>query len=382
MKRRTNQIMNNDFPKKLINTISLGDSIELLKQLPDSSVDMLFADPPYNMQIEGTLMRSNGTEFKGVEGADWDEFESINSYKYFTRQWLTEAKSVLKKDRSSLWVIGSFQNIYLVGDVLQELGFWIINDIVWSKTNPTPNFLGTKFTNKQETLLWATPDKNTKYTFNYKTMKALNNGKQMTSVWELPVSSGKERIKDKDGNKLHPTQKPDKLMYNVIISSTKKDDIVVDPFMGSGTTGAIAKRLGRNFYGIELDKKYHDYSIERIENEVPLDDNDPYTNALFDITPPRVKFKDLVESGYVSKEEKIYFRKTDVYALISDTKELKYDGEDYGMSRLGGILSGKNTNANGWVIWHVKRDGEYISLSDLRTKYREERLGFKSYEAE
>lgn len=166
--------MKKTFPKELLNTITLGDSVNELKKLPDNSVDMLFADPPYNMQVEGKLLRSNGQEFSGVEGSEWDEFESLNSYKEFTRLWLVEAKRVLKKERSSLWVIGSFQNIYMVGNILQELGFWIINDIVWSKTNPTPNFLGTKFTNRQETLIWATPSKKTKYTFNYKTMKELN----------------------------------------------------------------------------------------------------------------------------------------------------------------------------------------------------------------
>ena len=285
----------------MLNSITLGESIELLKKIPDSSVDLIFADPPYNMQIEGTLKRTNGTNFKGVEGVEWDEFESIEHYKQFTREWLIEAKRVLKVDRSSLWVIGSFQNIYIVGDVLQELGFWLVNDIIWSKTNPTPNFLGTKFTNKQETLIWATPSSKTKYTFNYKTMKELNGGKQMTSVWEIPVASGNERLKDDEGNKLHPTQKPEKLLYNVIISSSKKGDLILDPFMGSGTTAAMAKRLGRNFYGIEKNEKYRMYALQRVENEKVT--RDDFINAKFDIKPPRVKFLDLVKYKYIDKEE-------------------------------------------------------------------------------
>lgn len=258
---------NNPFPNDLINTISLGDTIHVLKELPDSSVDVIFADPPYNMQLDGKLQRADGGIFKGVDTAEWDKFDSLEAYKEFTKSWLLEAKRVLKKDKSSLWVIGSYQNIYIVGCVLQELGFWIINDIVWSKTNPTPNFLGTKFTNRQETMLWATPTQKTKYHFNYKTMKVLNGGKQMTSVWDIPISSGNERIKTEDGEKLHPTQKPEKLLYNIILSSSKEGDLVLDPFMGSGTTGAIAKRLGRNFFGIERDETYREYALKRIEKE-------------------------------------------------------------------------------------------------------------------
>ncbi|MDR3191416.1 MAG: site-specific DNA-methyltransferase [Lactobacillaceae bacterium] len=367
--------INNKFPQELLNTITLGDTIESLKKLPDSSVDMLFADPPYNMQVEGTLKRTNGSNFKGVEGNDWDEFESLTSYKEFTRTWLKEAQRVLKKDKSSLWVIGSFQNIYVVGDVLQELGFWIINDIVWSKTNPTPNFLGTKFTNRQETLLWATPTKNTKYQFNYKTMKELNGGKQMTSVWDIPVSSGNERVKDDGGEKLHPTQKPDKLLYNVIISSTKINDLIVDPFMGSGTTGAIAKRVGRNFYGIERDEKYHKYAMIRVNKEIPQ--LDEFTQAKFDIKPPKVKFHDLVDSNYINQQEKLYFRTSDITATISNVKELYFDGDDYGISKLGGILSGSSVNANGWDVWFVIRDNKKVPISQIRDAYRINVLGFE-----
>jgi len=260
------KMRNNEFPNNLINTITLGEALKTLSTLPDSSVDMIFADPPYNMQVEGTLKRTNGTDFNGVEGSEWDEFQSIQHYKEFTYGWLTEAQRVLKKDKSSLWVIGSFQNIYIVGDVLQELGYWLINDIVWSKTNPTPNFLGTKFTNKQETLLWATPTVNTKYHFNYKTMKELNGGKQMTSVWDISVSSGNERIKDDNGEKLHPTQKPEKLLYNVIVSATAKGDLIMDPFMGSGTTAIASLMNKRSYIGIEISPEYVNLAENRIND--------------------------------------------------------------------------------------------------------------------
>lgn len=362
------------FPPEKINTIEIGDTIETLKKIPDNSVDLIFADPPYNMQVEGTLKRTDGTKFKGVEGSEWDEFDSIQEYKKFTREWLSEAQRVLKKDRSSLWVIGSFQNIYIVGDVLQELGFWIINDIIWSKSNPTPNFLGTKFTNKQETLIWATPTKDTKYKFNYQTMKAINGGKQMTSVWEIPVSTGNERIKDSNGEKLHPTQKPEKLLYNVIISSTEKEDLIVDPFMGSGTTGAMAKRLGRNFYGIDNDEKYVKYAMQRISEEV--EENDMFIEAAFDIKPPRVKFKDLVDKKYIMVDEKIYFKNTDIFAHVSLKHELEYEGKDYGISKLGGKLSGLAGNANGWDVWFVKRNEKRVSLSTIRDQYRKEELDY------
>lgn len=367
---------NNPFPDHLINTISLGDTVQVLKELPDSSVDVIFADPPYNMQLEGKLQRADGGIFKGVDTAEWDKFDSLETYKEFTKSWLMEAKRVLKKDKSSLWVCGSYQNIYIVGCVLQELSFWIINDIVWSKTNPTPNFLGTKFTNKQETMLWATPTQKTKYRFNYKTMKKLNGGKQMTSVWDIPISSGSERIKTKDGEKLHPTQKPEKLLYNVILSSSQNGDLILDPFMGSGTTGAMAKRLGRNFFGIERNEVYREHALKRIEKEVCVPDD--FTNAVFDQKPPKVRFHDLVERGYIDKNEHLYFKQTDLKVEISNQKEICYQNEHYGISKLASLLS--NKSANGWDVWFVKRKSQYISLSELRKSFWEKEFNFKIYE--
>lgn len=261
---------------------------------------------------------------------------------------------------------------------MQDLGFWIINDIVWSKTNPTPNFKGTKFTNKQETLLWATPSSKTKYQFNYKTMKALNNGKQMTSVWDISVAAGAERLKDREGNKLHPTQKPEELLIRALLSSTNVGDVVLDPFMGSGTTGAIAKRLGRNFIGIERDPKYREYALERIEKETVVENE--YTHALFDIKPPKVTFRELVNAGYLSAHEELFFKGTDITARLGKEKDLAYQGEEYNISRLGGKLSKVDGNANGWEVWLVVRDGKKIPLADIRRRYREEKLGFVEFD--
>ncbi len=365
----------NEFPKELVNTITLGDTIETLKSLPDDSVDLIFADPPYNMQTSGVLKRVDGSTFSGVD-SDWDKFDSLESYSQFTREWLLEAQRVLKKDKSSLWVCGSYQNIYIVGSILQELGFWIINDVVWSKKNPTPNLKGSKFTNKQETLLWATPTKKTKYTFNYKTMKKYNNDKQMTSVWEIPIASGNERLKDENGKKVHPTQKPEELLYRVILSSTKKGDLVVDPFMGTGTTGAMCKRLGRNFFGIERDKTYRSYALDRIDKEVVL--NDDFINARFDIKPPKVKFKELVDKNYISADEPIYFRgDEDIVAYVSSEKELFYNNEHWGISKLAGVLDNKTENSNGWDAWYVKRNNSFVVIDELRKKYRYEILNFE-----
>ncbi|HHW9453288.1 site-specific DNA-methyltransferase [Staphylococcus epidermidis] len=351
-----------------INSILQGDCIEKLKLIESNSIDLIFADPPYNMQIQGELTRVNGSSFNGVSNESWDKFDSIKAYKDFCRKWLIECQRILKSKNSSIWIIGSYQNIHIIGDLLQELGFWLINDIIWKKSNPTPNFRGTKFTNAQETLLWATPSKKTKYTFNYKTMKNINNGKQMTSIWKIPVASGSERLKDVEGNKLHQTQKPEKLLYNIIISSTKKGDTILDPFLGTGTTATISKKLGRNYIGIEQDKKYIHYAEQRIKNQVVIDDD--YVNAVFDKKLIRVPFKKLVEEGFIDKNEYIYFNNTEEYAVISDDKELLYNGKHYSIHSLAGILKGLE-RANGWNYWYVKRNNKYISIDHYRNLYRE-----------
>ena len=248
-----------------------GDCIERMNALPEGCADLVFADPPYNMQLRGELRRPNQSKVDAVDD-HWDQFESFQEYDRFTHEWLSAARHVLK-DTGTLWVIGSYHNIFRVGATLQDLGFWILNDVVWRKTNPMPNFKGRRFTNAHETLIWATKNPKQQYTFNYEAMKALNDELQMRSDWTLPICSGHERIKGADGQKAHSTQKPESLLHRVIVSSTRPGDVILDPFFGSGTTGAVAKRLGRHFIGIEREKTYADVARARIADIVPADDD-------------------------------------------------------------------------------------------------------------
>ena len=245
------------------NKILLGDSIKIMKTMPSKSVDLIFADPPYNLQLKDTLYRPDQTTVEAVT-QDWDKFNTYKEYDNFTEQWLKESKRILKKG-GALWVIGSYHNILRVGTSIQNHGFWILNDIIWHKTNPMPNFRGTRFTNAHETLLWCTTSREAKYTFNYQNLKELNDGKQMRSDWHLPICSGKERLRENNNQRSHPTQKPEALMYRIILSSTNKGDIILDPFLGSGTTAVVAKKLQRNFIGIEQDSGYYNIAQSRIE---------------------------------------------------------------------------------------------------------------------
>ena len=248
-----------------LNTIIQGDCIDVLKKFPDNSVDLIFADPPYNMQLENTLYRPNNTKVAGVDDA-WDKFESFADYDNFCIAWLRECRRILK-NTGTIWVIGSYHNIFRVGAIMLDLGFWILNDVTWHKTNPMPNFMGTRFTNATETLLWCSKEKGQKkYTFNHKLMKKYNGGKQMTSVWQIRLCVGQERLKGENGKKAHSTQKPEELLKRVILSSTKQGDIVLDPFFGTGTTGAAAKKLKRNFIGIEKESEYIKLAKKRIDS--------------------------------------------------------------------------------------------------------------------
>jgi len=278
---------------KFINTIIEGDTIKNLKRLPDESIDFIFADPPYYMQTEGELLRVDGTKFKGVEDK-WDKFKDFKDYDDFTKKWLKECKRVLKKD-ATIAVIGSFQNIYRVGNIMQDLGYWILNDIIWKKTNPVPNFSGKRFCNSHETILWCSKNKKSKITFNYKTMKYLNNGKQEKSIWEISLCTGNERLKDKNGNKLHSSQKPEKLLYKLLISATKPKDIILDPFFGTGTTGAVAKEIGRNYIGIEKEKVYVEAAEKRIASKNYQ--RSLVTELTLEEKPPKVPVKKLLEAA-------------------------------------------------------------------------------------
>ena len=350
-----------------MNKLFLGDAFEILPKLKNESVDLVFIDPPYFMQTEGKLIRSEGTLFDGIN-EKWDKFNSFKEYDEFTINYLKEIKRIMKQT-ASLWIIGSFQNIYRIGKILQDMDFWIINDIVWKKTNPTPNFKGTRFTNSHETLLWVVKDKNAKYTFNYKTMKYLNGGKQMGSVWEIPICAGSERIKI-DGKKAHPTQKPEKLLENIILATSKQKDVVLDPFMGVGTTPAVAKKLGRNYIGIEKEEKYFNLAKKRVENEKVLDT--PLYRNILDIKPPKVKITDMIRKGYF-RENELFYDKNENFKFKLD-KDGKLEGNS--IHKLSAKLQNK-INFNGWEYWYVKRDDKLISINEIRKEYWKKELGYE-----
>ena len=316
-----------------VNIIINGECISKLKELPDNSVDLIFADPPYWMRTEGILHRFEGTEFNGCDD-DWDnQFETQDDYESFTMNWLRECKRVLS-DNGSIWVIGGMQCIYTIGGIMQKLGFWFINDVIWHKKNPTPNFKGTRLNNSHETLIWATKSKNSRFTFNYKTAKELNldnvkldefkSGirKQLGSVWRIGVCQGEERLKDDNGNKLHNTQKPEELLYRIINISSKIGDIVLDPFAGTMTTGAVAKKTGRNYIMIEREKEYCLYVKKRLDSiSTSIGDIE---KSKFDIKPPKVKVEDMIKEGYFIEGERFYLkdRNNDITILQKDAKLL------------------------------------------------------------
>jgi len=357
------------------NTILQGDTIENLKKIPSNSVELIFADPPYFMQTDGELLRTEGTVFSGVDD-HWDKFSNYKEYDTFCEQWLIECRRILKKE-GTIWVIGAFQNIYRLGYIMQNLGFWILNDVIWNKSNPVPNFKGTRFTNASETMLWCTKGKNAKYTFNYKTMKHLNGGTQMKSIWNIPLCTGNERLKDKEGKKTHATQKPEQLLLNVIISSSKIGDTVLDPFFGTGTTGAIAKLTGRNFIGIEREEKYIKAAKTRIKRVQPELDNPLFLNKL-DIKPPRVSVSELIEKNYLTLNEKLVSSDGKNAKTLTKKGYLKDETTELSIHKMAAKILNK-TNHNGWDYWYVKRKSALISINDLRNAYRENELDFIAF---
>ncbi len=354
-------------PKEILkDTILQGDCLEILKSIPDKSVDLIFADPPYNMQTEGELLRTDGSSFSGVDDK-WDKFNSLHDYDEFSKKWLSECRRILKDD-GAIWVIGSFQNIYRIGYIMQDLGYWILNDVIWSKPNAVPNFGGTRFQNSHETLLWCSKSKNSKYHFNYKTMKHLNGDKQMKSVWDISICIGNERLKDADGKKIHSTQKPEQLLYNVILSSTQKDDLILDPFFGTGTTGSVAKRLCRHFIGIERESKYIESATKRIKS-VQLEFSDLIDNV-FDVKPPRISIKQLVELGYLSVGEKLYSKDKQHFAEICSNGNVKSGDFESSIHKVSAQFLGRNNN--GWDYFWCDYNGEFVSIDSLRYKANEE----------
>ena len=293
---------------KLIN----GDSLKELKKIPDETFDLIFADPPYNLQLQNSLIRPDRSKVNAVNDK-WDQFESFKSYDKFTFEWLEQCKRVLKKN-GSIWVIGSYHNIFRVGKIIQDLGFWILNDVIWNKNNPMPNFRGTRFTNAHETLIWASKDKKSKYTFNYQSMKSFNDDLQMRSTWNFPICNGKERLKD-NGTKVHSTQKPEALLHRILLASSNKNDFILDPFSGSGTTAVVSKKLGRSYFGIEKEKKYFEAANKRIKNTNII--KDEYLDTVQNNkSKPRIPFGSLIELGVIKPGTEIYDQKKKVFAKV------------------------------------------------------------------
>ncbi|EAI5530181.1 site-specific DNA-methyltransferase [Campylobacter lari] len=342
-----------------------GDCLEILKTIPDKSIDMIFADPPYFMQTQGELLRTNGEVFSGVND-DWDKFESLKTYDEFCEIWLSECRRILKDD-ASIWVIGSFQNIFRLGYIMQNLGFWILNDIIWSKPNPVPNFKGTRFCNSHETLIWCSKSKNSKYTFNYKTMKFLNDNKQEKSVWNIGICIGNERLKGIDGKKIHSTQKPELLLEKIILSSTKKGDLVLDPFFGTGTTGAMAKKLGRHYIGIEQEKIYTKIAESRIRQINTIDNE--ITRSELEAKPPRVSLEELVNTGFLNKNEKFYDKNKKYICYLVNDNKVSDESEILSIHKMAAKYLNKD-NHNGWNYFYIFKDKEFISIDSLRYEYQ------------
>ncbi len=347
-----------------LNKVVLGECVAELKKLPDASIDLVFADPPYNLQLDKDLMRPNNTRVDGVDN-DWDKFDSFAAYDRFCHAWLNEVRRVLKPD-GALWVIGSYHNIFRLGASLQDLGFWILNDVVWRKTNPMPNFRGRRFTNAHETLIWASRDQASRYTFNYESMKALNDDLQMRSDWLFPICSGPERLKDDGGRKAHPTQKPEALLQRLILATTNKGDVVLDPFFGTGTTGAVAKKLGRAFIGIERDPDYAAAAEERIGKVKPLDDQALETQPS-KRSQPRVPFGTIIELGFLKPGSPLFDPHRRIRAEVKADGTLKYQRSQGSIHRMGAEVQGKQA-CNGWTFWHYERNGKLLPIDALRDK--------------
>jgi len=348
-----------------LDRILMGDCIATMRALPAKSVDLIFADPPYNLQLGGDLSRPDGSHVDAVTD-DWDKFDSLAIYDRFTREWLGEAKRILK-DNGSIWVIGSYHNIFKVGSAIQDLGYWILNDIVWRKANPMPNFKGTRFTNAHETLIWASTGEGAKYTFNYRSMKTLNDELQMRSDWEFPICGGPERLK-KNGVKVHPTQKPEALLYRILLACSKPGDVVLDPFFGTGTTGAVAKRLGRHWIGIEREPVYIEAAEERIAAALPLDES-ALTTMQSPKAAPRVAFGALIENGMLSPGTMLTDTKRRWKATVGADGSLKSDcGQAGSIHKLGATL--QNAPAcNGWTFWHYEAVDGLKPIDALRQNY-------------
>jgi modification methylase len=353
-------------PGSGVDQIILGDCIEELRALPKGCADLVFADPPYNLQLEGELMRPNKTRVDGVDN-DWDKFSNFAAYDSFTRDWLAACRDLLKPD-GALWVIGSYHNIFRVGTQLQDLGYWILNDIIWRKTNPMPNFRGKRFTNAHETLIWAARSEKSRCTFNYEAMKALNEDLQMRSDWLFPICSGPERLKDTKGKKAHPTQKPESLLRRILLASTNPGDVVVDPFFGTGTTGAAATRLGRHWIGIEREKSYVKVAKKRIDAIEPLD-KQTLCVSVSKRAAPRVPFGTLIELGIIKPGATLYDPRAKHEAQVRADGSIACAGAQGSIHKIGAHVQGAQA-CNGWTFWHYETGGKLKPIDALRNQAR------------
>ena len=348
------------FSNKIIN----GDCLKELKNIPDKTFDLVFADPPYNMQIGEKLTRPDSSRVNGVHDK-WDQFASFKHYDNFCKLWLIECRRILK-DNGSIWVIGSYHNIFRLGYHLQNLGYWLLNDVIWRKNNPMPNFRGTRFTNAHETLIWASKSKKSKYTFNYQSLKCLNDDLQMRSDWRLPICNGKERLK-KNGKKIHSTQKPEALLHRILLATTNKGDAVFDPFLGTGTTAVACKKLGRSYCGIEQDKRYFLAAKDRINKAAKI--KDEYLDTIQNNkSKPRIPFGSLVELGVIKPGTSLYDPNKKINAKIMADGSIKYKDSEGSIHKIAAKIMGKES-CNGWTYWYYNLNGSNVLIDNLRQKF-------------
>ena len=351
------------------NYIKKGNSIDLLQELPEKSVDVIFADPPYNLQLKNNLFRPDQSFVEGVHD-QWDKFSSFEEYDVFTKKWLKACRRVLK-EHGTIWVIGSYHNIYRVGAIMQDMHYWFLNDVVWVKSNPMPNFKGRRFTNAHETLLWCAKSENSRYRFNYEAMKALNDDLQMRSDWHLSLCTGKERLKDNLGKKIHPTQKPESLLYRVLLASTKPEDIVLDPFSGTGTTCVMAKKMGRNYIGFEQSDFYVQHAQKRLEATKVPQHSLEIEVSLPKRKEPRVPFGHLVEQGYIAAGAKLTSLCSRYTAHVRADGSIKTKRFDGSIHRVGAMLQGASS-CNGWTFWQINVHGRAMAIDEIRKQFRQE----------
>ena len=348
------------------NQILQGECVEMMRTLPDACIDLVFADPPYNLQLGGDLHRPDNSKVSAVD-ADWDQIGDHDDYDLFSCAWMEEARRILKPN-GAIWVMGAYHNIFRLGTFLQDMGFWIMNDVIWRKTNPMPNFKGTRFTNAHETLIWAAKTKDARPTFNYAAMKALNDGVQMRSDWVMPICSGSERIKASDGKKAHPTQKPEALLHRVLLATTDPGDIVLDPFFGTGTTGAAAKRLGRKFIGIEREDEYVKVATERLAAIRPAAD-ESLAVTRSKRAEPRIPFGNLVERGLIKPGDTLYCPKQKRTARVRADGSIIAGRVEGSIHKVGAEIQNA-PSCNGWTFWHVRKKGGYLPIDTLRAEIR------------